>query len=172
MPKPTMLTPRVSSRCRVAGTSRIDFTPAQWARVQNWLDRVYVDFTSKVAEGRRMPKQRVLEVAKGRIWTGEDAKALGLVDELGGFPTALRLAKKAAKIPESEDVRLRLYPPKKSTWEVLMERISGEERESSESVTAAALTRALQLIQPVARQVRAAGGAREVLEMPPVPIQP
>ena len=85
-------------------TGTHDYSPAEWARFQAWLDRVYVDFTAKVADGRRLPKEKVLEIAKGRIWSGQDAKNLGLVDELGGFDTALNLAKKAAGIADSEDV--------------------------------------------------------------------
>jgi len=142
-----------------------DYTPAQWARFQSWLDRVYDDFTSKVAEGRRLPKQRVLEIAKGRIWTGEDAKALGLVDELGGFETALRLAKQAAGIPEKEEVRLKLFPPRKSLLEVIMERLSGAEPQQ-EDAGVVALRRALELVQPVARRVRMLDAARGPLSMP------
>ena len=70
-------------------TGTQDYTPAEWARFEAWLDRVYVDFTGKVAEGRKLPKEKVLEIAKGRIWSGQDAKNLGLVDELGGYDTAL-----------------------------------------------------------------------------------
>lgn len=147
-----------------SGTS--DYTPAQWARFQAWLDRVYDDFTSKVAEGRRLPKQRVLEIAKGRIWTGEDAKALGLVDELGGFATALRLAKQAAGIPEQEDVKLKLFPPKKTIVEAIMEKLRGAEPEPEQEAALAAVRRALELIQPVTRRVRALDPARGVLVMP------
>jgi protease-4 len=144
-----------------------DFTPEEWARVQNWLDRVYTDFTSKVADGRKLPKERVLEIAKGRIWTGEDAKGLGLVDELGGFPAALRLAKQAAKIPDTEEVHLKPYPPKKTAAQTLLAMLQGEERDSSDHAYAA-LTRVLQTIGPLYRQLRAAGafGEPEVLEMP------
>ncbi len=151
-------------------TGTADYTPAQWARFQAWLDRIYDDFTSKVAEGRRLPKQRVLEIAKGRIWTGEDAKALGLVDELGGFETALKLAKQAAGIPEKEDVRLKLFPPKKSPLELIMERLSGKEAEPGEGDAGArALVRALKLVQPAARRLRALSGPPEVLAMPWLP---
>jgi protease-4 len=146
-----------------SGTS--DYTPAQWARFQSWLDRIYDDFTSKVAEGRRLPKQRVLEIAKGRIWTGEDAKALGLIDELGGFDTALRLAKQAAGIPEKEEVRLKLFPPRKSLLQVIMERLTGAEPQQEEA-GAAALRRALELVQPVARRVRMLDPTRAPLAMP------
>ncbi|MGC8793660.1 MAG: signal peptide peptidase SppA, partial [Bryobacteraceae bacterium] len=147
-----------------SGTS--DYTPAQWARFQAWLDRIYDDFTNKVAEGRRLPKQRVLEIAKGRIWTGEDAKALGLVDELGGFETALRLAKQAAGIPEKEEVRLKLFPPKKSLLEVIVERIQGAEPDEQQESSVAALRRALEIVQPVARRMRALDPARAPLWMP------
>ena len=58
-------------------SSTHDYTPEQWAHLQEWLDRVYNDFTTKVAAGRQLPKERVLEIAKGRIWTGEDAKERG-----------------------------------------------------------------------------------------------
>ncbi len=153
------------------GTS--DYTPAEWARFEAWLDRVYADFTSKVADGRRIPKERVLEIAKGRIWSGEDAKALGLVDELGGFPEALALAKKAAKIPASEDVSVQLFPRKKTAFQTFMDALSPETPESSEqSAEAATAIRAIRLLQPLARQVRTATGQTGVLEMREVPGQP
>ncbi len=154
-------------------TGTEDYTPAEWARFQAWLDRVYADFTTKVADGRRLPKERVLEIAKGRIWSGEDAKMLGLVDELGGFPEALALAKKAAKIPASEEVTVQVFPRKKSAWQTFMDALGGETPESSDqSAEAAALMRALRVVQPLARQVRAATGQNGVLEMPAVPRQP
>jgi protease IV len=131
-------------------TGTQDYTKPEWARFQAWLDRIYVDFTSKVAEGRRLPKERILEIAKGRIWTGEDAKALGLVDELGGFPEALNLAKKAAGIPETEEVKLEVFPRKKNLLQVLLSH-GGEN--SEREAAAEALVRALRLIQPVAHRL-------------------
>jgi len=154
-------------------TGTEDYSPAEWARFEAWLDRVYADFTSKVADGRKLPKERVLEIAKGRIWSGEDGKALGLVDELGGFPEALALAKKAAKIPAGEEVSLQLFPRKKTTWQTFMDALSGETPESSEQdAEATAMIRALRMVQPFARQVRAATGQAGVLEMPAVAGKP
>ncbi len=139
-------------------TSTRDYTPEQWAQFQGWLDRVYDDFTSKVAQGRGLPKEKVREVAKGRIWTGEDAKALGLVDELGGFPAALRLAKEAAGIPEDAEIRLKLFPPKKTLVQTLMNRLLREEKDNSEEEAATvALAHALRVVQPLARVVRDLG---------------
>jgi protease-4 len=128
------------------------FSPAEWARFNAWLDRIYDDFTSRVAEGRNLPKERVLEIAKGRVWTGEDAKAIGLVDELGGFATALKLAKEVAKIPAGEKVRVAVFPKEKSPLEALAEKLSGEGEEES-SFTA--LVRLLEPIRPALRQIEA-----------------
>jgi protease-4 len=154
-------------------TGTEDYTPAEWARFEAWLDRVYADFTGKVADGRHIPKDRVLQIAKGRIWSGEDAKALGLVDELGGFPEALALAKKAARIPAAEDVNLQVFPKKKTAIQSFLDAVGGETPESSEqSAEATALVRALRTVQPVARQLRAVTGSTGVLEMPEVPDRP
>jgi protease-4 len=94
-----------------------EFSPEQWAKLQEWLDRVYTDFVGKVAQGRNLPLEQVREAAKGRIWSGADALEQGLVDSLGGMPEAIALAKKAAGIPEDKPVRLKLFPPKKTFLE-------------------------------------------------------
>lgn len=149
-------------------TGTHDYTPAEWARFQAWLDRVYVDFTSKVADGRKLPKEKVLQIAKGRIWTGQDAKNLGLVDELGGYDTALKLAKKAAGIPESDEVKIVVYPRPKTLLQAFLQR---EGPDSSEKqAIGQTLARILQVVQPVARELDAVGVNRkeqdDVLRMP------
>ena len=136
-------------------TGTHDYTPAEWSRFQAWLDRVYVDFTSKVADGRKLPKEKVLEIAKGRIWSGQDAKNLGLVDELGGYQTALRLAKKAVGVSDGEEVKIVVFPQPKSFIESLMQR-GGPENSDKEAV-GQALARILEVVQPVARELDAAG---------------
>ena len=77
-----------------------------------------------------MPLEKMQEVAKGRVWTGEDAKEKGLVDELGGFPVALRLAKEAAKL--EGPVRVELFPRKKGAAEVLSELLGDKRGDNSE----------------------------------------
>ncbi|MGA7292195.1 MAG: signal peptide peptidase SppA [Terriglobales bacterium] len=136
-------------------TGTHDYTPAEWARFQSWLDRVYVDFTSKVADGRRLPKEKVLEIAKGRIWSGQDAMNLGLVDALGGYDTALKLVKQAIGVPESGDVKIVIYPRPKSLLENLLDR-GGPDNSDKEAV-GQTLAKVLELVQPVARQLDAAG---------------
>jgi protease-4 len=68
------------------------FDEEEWARLDDWLDRVYDDFTGKAAEDRGMPLDQLRDVAKGRVWTGADAAAIGLVDELGGLSAAVDAA--------------------------------------------------------------------------------
>ncbi len=75
------------------------FTEDDWDRINAWLDEIYRDFTAKVASGRRMPVERVHEVARGRVWTGADAAQNGLVDELGGMQAAAEIARKRAGCP-------------------------------------------------------------------------
>jgi protease-4 len=84
------------------------FTDEEWQRINTWLDAVYRDFTEKVAAGRRMPVDRVDQVARGRVWTGADAAGNGLVDELGGLQAAAEIARRRAGLPA--DAPLRVYP--------------------------------------------------------------
>ncbi len=84
------------------------YAPDEWGRVNTWLDRIYADFTGKVAEGRRLTSARVHEVARGRVWTGADALQCGLVDELGGLELAEQIARRRAGLPP--DAPVRPYP--------------------------------------------------------------
>jgi protease IV len=84
------------------------FSQDEWDRINTWLDAIYRDFTQKVAAGRRMPVERVHEIARGRVWTGADAAANGLVDEIGGLHTAAEIARRRAGLPA--DAQLRVYP--------------------------------------------------------------
>jgi protease-4 len=135
-----------------------------------WLERIYTDFRSKVAEGRKLPKEKVLELAKGRIWSGEDAKALGLIDEVGGYGVGLKLAKQAAKIPEAEDVSLKVFPARKELLEKLLEGPA----ESSEKAAVAAWVRVTEALRPVIRKLQALGlwDQPGVLSMPAPPANP
>jgi protease IV len=84
------------------------FTADEWALVNAWLDHIYADFTGKVAEGRGLSREQVHELARGRVWTGADAHARGLVDELGGLERAAAIARRRAGLPASAE--LRVYP--------------------------------------------------------------
>ncbi|OBI38445.1 signal peptide peptidase SppA [Mycobacterium colombiense] len=86
------------------------FTPEQRAHREAEADLVYADFLERVADGRNLTTEAVDRVARGRVWTGADARERGLVDELGGFRAALRRAKILAGLDEDTDVRVVTYP--------------------------------------------------------------
>lgn len=109
------------------------YSPEQWKRIQGWLDTIYEDFVTKVAEGRHLDVGKVHEIAKGRIWSGKDAKDIGLVDGLGGFEEALRAAKAAAGIAEEEKVGLKIFPGKERLWKRLL---LGRREKSEPRITA------------------------------------
>lgn len=90
------------------------FTPAQLKRVQATMEHVYELFLQRVAEGRNLDRAKVNEVGRGRVWTGAQAQERGLVDDLGGFLTAINAAKSAAGIPTEERVALVFYPQHKT----------------------------------------------------------
>jgi protease IV len=86
------------------------FTPEQQAHQEAEADLCYSDFVERVAEGRHLTTEAADVVARGRVWTGGDALERGLVDELGGFRTALRRAKVLAGLDEDTEVRIDSYP--------------------------------------------------------------
>lgn len=86
------------------------FTDEQHAHVESEADLFYTDFIERVALGRKMTVEAVEAIARGRVWTGADAKERGLVDELGGLRTAITRAKVLAGLEPDADVRLVGYP--------------------------------------------------------------
>ncbi|MBN9554291.1 MAG: signal peptide peptidase SppA [Alphaproteobacteria bacterium] len=94
------------------------YTPEQWALLNRQADVIYRDFLQKVAAGRKLPFEQIAAVAKGRVWTGADAKAKGLVDGLGGFWTAADLAAGLGKIP-ADQIAIKIYPRRKGLLEGL-----------------------------------------------------
>jgi protease-4 len=109
------------SRGRNAGmlTDTQGFTDSQAESLEKWMTYIYEDFIGKVAEGRELPEEQVREIAKGRVWSGEDALRQGLVDRLGGLREAIAAAKERAGIPASEQVRVTTYPRPETLWESL-----------------------------------------------------
>jgi protease-4 len=97
-------------------------TKDERALLREQITWIYDKFLAKVSEGRNMTKEKVNEVGRGRVWTGEQAKAIGLVDEMGGLSAAIEEAKKLAGIPAAEDVRLEVMPRRTSLWSTLFGR--------------------------------------------------
>jgi len=95
------------------------WTDEERALIKDEMFWTYDRFLTKVAEGRNMSKEDVDKLGKGRVWTGSQAKELGLVDEIGGLSKAIDLAKELAGIPAEEQVKLVVQPKKISFFDTL-----------------------------------------------------
>ncbi|MEI7977868.1 MAG: signal peptide peptidase SppA [Bacteroidota bacterium] len=98
-------------------------TVAERTIIQKGVDRIYEDFISKVAQGRKLTKQQVDSIAQGRVWAAKDAKKIGLVDEFGGITKAIEIAKKKAKL---SDCRIINFPELKDPIQTLLSDMSVE----------------------------------------------
>jgi protease-4 len=96
--------------------------------IQEEVDDIYMDFLTRVAEGRGMTTEQVNVIARGRVWTGSDAIKIGLVDELGGLKDAINYAAKNAGIKEAKV----LYYPlvEEDPFEALIEQLDTEKKAS------------------------------------------
>src|SRR4051812_48822487 len=88
-----------------ASSPHVPYDDSTRQRLEEMLDKVYDDFTERVAEGRRMPREAAHDVARGRVWTGADAARIGLVDPLGGLRDAVRIARLRAGLSDDAPVR-------------------------------------------------------------------
>jgi len=146
-----------------------DFSERGHARLEAFLDETYRGFKDHVATGRHMTEEEVEAVAKGRVWSGEEAKARGLVDELGGYAVALRLAKQAANISAEAPVTLTVFPREKGLAELLYDRLTGKDRESEDGiVSSGSIERSLKAMQPLLQRLEAILDSPGVLMMPPL----
>ena len=97
------------------------FTDDEREKVLESMQATYDHFVERVADSRHLPPEKVDAVGQGRVWTGRQAREIGLVDELGGLMTAVAAAKQRAKIPADEEVELDVYPRTRGFFEVLSE---------------------------------------------------
>ena len=94
-------------------------TEVERRKLRDGIEAHYRSFVQKVADARKRKFEEIASVAEGRVWTGSDAKANGLVDELGGLDRAIELVKKRANIPAGEEIQLVTYPPRRTIFEVI-----------------------------------------------------
>ena len=98
-------------------------SPSEKNIIQQSVNQIYKDFTNKVAAGRNLPIQKVLNIAGGRVWSGSDALRIGLVDSLGNMNDALRLAAQKANL---KDYRIINLPEETATLEKILTGLSGK----------------------------------------------
>ena len=102
-----------------------NYTRRQRVVVRRIMQEYYDAFKAGVSKGRKLSLEEVEKIAQGRVWTGERAARLGLVDELGGMDVALRWAKQLADIPEAERVRLVHVTTRKTMIEKIWDALGG-----------------------------------------------
>jgi protease-4 len=107
------------------------FTPDQLANLNAQADAIYADFKKKVATGRNLPIATVDEIAKGRVWSGADAKTHGLVDQLGGVWDAGEAARKLAKMPTKDPLVFKRYPREKGFFDAMNDLMGSTEAGAS-----------------------------------------
>ncbi len=98
-------------------------TAAQRATVGRELDHVYAEFTRQVAETRKLDPARLDAAARGRVFSGIDARRAGLVDELGGLQLALDIARAKAGLDDARPVELRAFPAESDRWQKIFDRL-------------------------------------------------
>lgn len=101
------------------------YTASERARLYAMLDDIYNAFLDRVAEGRKLPREKVEKIAQGYVWTGRAAKDVGLVDELGGLDRAIEVARLEAGIEPLENIRIEPFPLPKTPIEILVDMAFG-----------------------------------------------
>lgn len=126
---------RVSTNEHDVFSTNRKLTKKEIAIIQEEVDKIYDEFLMRVAEGRHMTIEEVHAIARGRVWSGSDAKQIGLVDEIGGLTDAIAYAAKASKI-KKEDQKVLYYPiKKKEKWQEFLELLEDQSEDSKEVVT-------------------------------------
>jgi protease-4 len=101
-------------------------SPQELAIYQRSVNRIYNMFLNKVSQGRKLPEQKVAEIAQGRVWSGVAAKEIGLVDEIGGLNTAIAYAAKQANLGDNWEIQE--YPRSSGFGERFFGRVTEEAR--------------------------------------------
>ncbi|MEO8558355.1 MAG: signal peptide peptidase SppA [Rhodospirillales bacterium] len=144
------------------------YTPEQLSKLNQSLDRIYADFAKKTGAARKMTPQQIDAVARGRVWSGLDAKRLGLIDELGGLTLAIGYAKAAAGIEPNTGIRLKVLPEPKSPLDKVIGKVFGSDEAQMEAIKPM-----LKYAATLGKQLRELGIStdRGVLAMPPATVR-
>ena len=143
-----------------------DFSPQARQRFSGQLDDTYRGFKDHVAAGRHLTADAVEAAAKGRVWTGEDALRLGLVDALGGYDTALALARRAANLPADAPIDVVVYPRERGLAALLFGRLTDNDDDTGGP--AATLEKSLAALRALAAAFDAVSGDPGILQMIPL----
>ncbi len=120
-------------------------------QLQLEVNDIYADFTTKAAQGRHMPVERLRRVASGRVWSGTEGKAIGLVDVLGSYEDALKIAARRAHL-QADDYRVQRLPRTKSSVEKLLSRFIDTDDDDQAAAEARVLQAKLGPLYPAYHQ--------------------
>jgi protease-4 len=125
-----------SGKFKDMGSSFRDLTPEEREILQSIVDESYDEFVGVIVEGRGLSEERVREIADGRVYSGEQAKELGLVDSFGGLDEAAEISRTLSNVEEATVVR---YVQKPTFFETLMARFAPQEPEVVQIIDEAGL---------------------------------
>ncbi len=137
-------------------------TADEKAAMQTMMNETYDQFVSKAAEGRKMDRDKLEKLARGRVYTGRQAKAVGLVDDLGTLDDAIAAAKTLGGV-EGQDVELKVWPEAPSLLESLFEPFGGDRNASASSALVLST-----LPEAVRKPLARLGGIVDLLTREPV----
>lgn len=120
-------------------------------QMQLEVNEIYADFTSKAALGRHMPVEKLRRIASGRVWSGSEGKAIGLVDVLGSYEDALKIAAARAHL-KGDDYNVQRLPRQKSAVEKFFSRFTGGDEDEQAAAEARLLQAKLGPLYPAVRQ--------------------
>ncbi len=123
----------VGGEYATAFSGQQSWTETQREAYRSQMEDIYEDFTGRVADGRDLPLERVLEIARGRVWTGQQALDIGLVDEIGGIRDAIGAARDLAGIAPESAVQVRRFPRQLSPYEAFSQ-LFGVSADNAEAV--------------------------------------
>jgi len=144
-----------------------DFSPQGHQRLADEIDNTYRGFKDHVAAGRHLSADAVEAAAKGRVWTGEDALRLGLVDALGGYDTALALARQAANLTADAPIDVVVYPRERGLAALLFGRLTDRDDDDT-GTPAATLQKSLAALRVLAAAIDTVSGDPGILRMVPI----
>ena len=126
-------------------------SPFEKQQLQQEVNNIYADFTTKAAQGRHMPVARLRRIASGRVWSGTEGKKIGLVDVLGSYEDALKIAAARAHLKPG-DYRVQRLPRQKTAVQKFLARFTGGDDDDQAAAQARALQAQLGPLYPAVRQ--------------------
>jgi len=142
-------------------------TPAEMAVIQKYIDQFYQEFLERVSQDRNIPVDQVNEIAQGRVWSGQQALKLHLVDQIGGLQSAIEYA--AQLVHQGPHPKIAEYPAKQNVGEALQKILSGTERPPVSKIDP--VNRQLQLLEKNLRQFASFNDPMGIYSLLPIGIE-